>query len=202
MAKKIHKTAKTLNLVKQLNLFIKSSETVALFYRTRIVRVRWSYNVRISSKNDCKRLVDSRAGFLPKAPEAKCLWRSRSDTAPHLVSIRKFLLCNHFRTLERAPANTAIRFVLRESRLAYLGSFRFVLSRYSCRGNTRYEIQVSSRERLSLPPIAITGRRCARRWIFPTFIFESLRIHLFDNRGFPCKRAHCTWCCMSPSLIW
>lgn len=57
----------------------------------------------------------------------------------------------------------AIRFGLRESRSAYLGSSHFVLPRYSCHGNTRFEIQVSSREGSNLLSIAIAEHRCPRQ---------------------------------------
>lgn len=68
----------------------------------------------------------------------------------------------------------AIRFGLRESRSAYLGSSRFVLPRYSRRGNTRFEIQVSSRERSNLLPIAIAGA------LGSIFSYFKLRIYLFS----------------------
>jgi len=71
---------------------------------------------------------------------------------------------------EQTP--TAIRFGLRESRLAYLGSFRFVLLRYSCCGNTRSEIQVSSRERSRV------YRRSQSR---DTDVLSGIFLHLFSN---------------------
>jgi len=141
-----------------------------LFYTSRIVRVSRSYNASVSSENNYD---------VSRIPEWDFCQSSRSKvpfeitltgTALHLVSLYGN---SCFATISaRADAPTAIRFGLRESRLAYLGSFRFVLLRYSCRGNTRSEIQVSSRERSSLPPIAITAHRCARQHFF-TFIFES-----------------------------
>lgn len=73
--------------------------------------------------------------------------------------LQKFLLCNRFRTLEQAPANTAICFGI-----FFMSHVRPILAALALFSHDTHaaisrdpEFQVGFRERSSLPPIAIMG---------------------------------------------
>jgi len=131
-------------------------------------RAAWS---RLCSReNDFRKLSTLR---FVKAPEAKRFRRLRSDTVRHLLSIRKFLLCNHCRTLEQAPTNTAIRFGI-----FFMSHVRPILAAFALFSHDTHaalsrdpEFQVGFRERSSPPPIAITGHLSyAQQHFFHNFL--------------------------------